>query len=102
MTRAVKLTIVGVVLGVLPFFVFFGATSETVENGVVTQSSYLNIAAIAGGIAAVWAGFALLSPGYRAASEYRRPGWALPVCALLALLGALQVVRGLGLVPVFT
>ena len=102
MTRPVKLTIVGVVLGLLPFVVFVGATTQTVENGVVTQSSYLNIAAVAGGIAAACIGIALLRRGPSAMSEDRRPGWAIPVCALLLLLGAFQVVRGVGLLPVMT
>jgi len=102
MTRHVKLTIWGVVLGLLPFVVFLGLTSSTVENGEVTQYSYLNFAAIALGIAAVCVGIALVKRPPSAIAAYRRPGWAISVGVVLALLGAFQVVRGVGVLPGIT
>lgn len=60
MTKPVKLSAWGAVLVLLPFTVFVGATSYTAVNGEVTEYSYLNLAAIGGGIAAVCVGFALL------------------------------------------
>jgi hypothetical protein len=98
----VKLTIWGVVLGGLPFVVFVGTTSHTVENGAVTQYSYVNLAAIVLGIAATCVGIALVRRGPSATSEYRRPGWAIPVCVALVLLGVFQVVRGVGVLPGIT
>jgi hypothetical protein len=102
MTRHVKLTIWGVVLGLLPFVVFLGLTSSTVENGEVTQYSYLNVAAIALGIAAVCVGVALVKRPPSAITAHRRPGWAVSVGVVLALLGAFQVVRGVGVLPGIT
>lgn len=102
MTRSVKLTIWGTALGVLPFVVFVGATSYQLTNGVVTDYSYLNLAAIAGGIAATCLGIALLTRGPSVMKEQPRPGWVVPVCVLLVLLGVFQVVRGVGVLPQVT
>ena len=96
MTRPVKLTVWGAACALVPFVFFVGATSYQVTNGVLTDYSYLNVAAIVGGIAAACLGFALLSHGPSAMAESTRPGWAVPVCVVLVLLGALQVVRGAG------
>lgn len=100
MRRHVKLTAWGAALALLPFVIFIGATSYTVENGVITQYSYLNLAAIAGGITAVGIAIALVrrDPG----SGERPPRWAVLVCVLVAVLGVFQVVRGVGVLPEIT
>jgi drug/metabolite transporter (DMT)-like permease len=102
MARHVKLIIWGVVLGLLPFVVFLGATSSTVENGEVTSYQYLNLAAIALGIAAVCVGVALMRRSPNTTAADRRPGWAVAVGVVLILLGAFQVVRGAGVLPGIT
>lgn len=100
MTRPVKLTIWGAALGLLPFVVFIGATSYQVVNGDLTQYSYLNLAAIAGGVGAAGVAIALLRRG--PSDTDSRPGWVLPVCVVLVLLGVFQVVRGVGVLPDLT
>jgi hypothetical protein len=98
----VKLTLWGTALGLLPFLIFVGATSYAMKNGVVTEYTYLNLAAIAGGIAAACVGVALVRRGPRLAQTPPRPGWAVPVCVALVLLGVFQVVRGFGVLPEIT
>lgn len=100
MTRPVKLTLWGAGLALLPFVVFVGATSYQVVNGEITQYSYLNLAAIAGGVGAVGVAIALLRRG--PSENDPRPGWVVPVCVALVLLGAFQVVRGVGVLPGIT
>jgi hypothetical protein len=102
MTRHVKLTIWGALLGLLPFVVFLGITSITVENGVIIDYTYLNFAAIALGLAAVGIGITLVRRPPSAIAAYRRPGWAVAVGVVLALLGAFQIVRGVGVMPGIT
>lgn len=102
MARHVKLIIWGVVLGLLPFVLFLGITSSTAENGVIIDYLYLNFAAIAFGIAAVGIGISLVKRPPSAIAAYRRPNWAIAVGVVLALLGAFQVVRGVGVLPGIT
>lgn len=102
MTKPVKLSILGAVAALLPFVIFVGATSYQATNGKLTSYSYLNIAAIVGGVAAIFLAVALVRGGPSVMSEYRRPGWAIPVCVALVLVGALQVVRGVGVFPEVT
>ena len=101
-SRPVKLTLWGAALGLLPFLIFVGATSYSMKNGVVTSYTYLNLAAIAGGIGAVCLGVALVRRGSRLVRTPPRPGWAVPVCVALILLGVFQVVRGFGALPELT
>jgi hypothetical protein len=102
MKRHVKLIIWGAVLGLLPFVVFLGLTSSTVENGEVTDYLYLNFAAIALGIAAAGVGITLVKRPPSAIAAYHRPRWAIWVGVVLALLGAFQIVRGVGVLPGIT
>jgi hypothetical protein len=99
MGRHLKLTVWGLVLALAPIVVFVGATSYRAENGVVTEYSYLNLAAVAGGVAAAAIAVVLLR---RDPGGVARPAWVVPVCVLLLVLGAFQVVRGLGLFPGIT
>ncbi|WP_260196270.1 hypothetical protein [Actinophytocola gossypii] len=94
-----KLAIWAAVLGLLPFVVFLGVTSHQLHNGELVAYSYLNFAAIAGGGATVAVAVAMARRPYLGELRPPRPGWVLPVCAVLIVLGAVQLVRGAGFFP---
>jgi hypothetical protein len=98
--RYLKLIIAGVLLGLLPFVIFVGGETVSTENGEIVEYSYLNLAAVIGGIAAAGVGIALL----RRDSERgeRPPGRVMAVGALVVLLGLFQIVRGFGFFPGIT
>lgn len=97
MSRHAKLTVWALVLGILPFVIFVGAISYSVVNGVTTRYDYLNLAALAGGVIAVC--IAVVMVRRDPESGQSAPRWAWAVGAALFVLGAFQVVRGLGVLP---
>jgi hypothetical protein len=90
-----KNDILGLIAGIIPFFVFIGSSSTSSVNGQVVSQSSLNLVAIIGGVIAVGMAFV----GFRSLSE--RGGnrnLYLALFAVLLVLGVFQVVRGIGLV----
>ncbi|MCP2253536.1 hypothetical protein LY13_002289 [Prauserella aidingensis] len=83
------------VLCLAPFLIFMGSTSYEITNGVVTEYSYFNMAALAGGIAAIVVGANLLR-------GERRSRTTVAVFAIVLVVGALQVTRGVGALPGIT
>lgn len=94
MTKLLKLSLIGVIAGLAPLVIFIGGTSRTVENGEVTSYSYLNVAAIIGGVVAVLCAVLLM--------KLVRTALTMLLSVGLVLLGAFQIVRGAGLLPDIT
>lgn len=100
MTRYQKLVISGAVLALVPFVIFLGFTQVSTSNGNVTSYSYLNVAAIVGGLIAI--GLAVSSMRKPTPSAPATPqAWRM-IAVAVALLGVVQVVRGLGVFPMIT
>jgi hypothetical protein len=96
MSRAKKLTIGGLVACLLPFALFLGFTNTTSADGEVTSFTFVNIAAVAGGIVAVILAALMF---VRRNGHDRVPGWLRAASVLVALPGVFQVVRGVGVLP---
>ncbi|MBN9392569.1 MAG: hypothetical protein J0I20_31330 [Chloroflexi bacterium] len=90
-----KNDIVGLVAGILPFFLFIGGSTTQTVNGQVVNQSSLNLVALIGGAIAIIMAFI----GFRTMSEREgNRSLYLGLFVVLALLGAYQVARGIGLV----
>ena len=90
-----KNDIIGLIAGIIPFFIFIGSSSTSSVNGQVVSHSSLNLVAILGGVVAIIMAFI----GFRSLSG--RDGnrnLYLGLLAALLVLGVFQVVRGIGLV----
>jgi hypothetical protein len=90
-----KNDIIGLVAGILPFFLFIGGSTTRTVNGQVVSQSSLNLVALIGGAIAI----IMAVIGFRTMSEREgNRSIYLALFVVLALLGAYQVVRGIGLV----
>lgn len=89
-----KLVLIGLVAGLAPLVLFIGDTSREVVSGEVTSYSYLNVAAIIGGVLAVGCALLLI--------KLIRTALTMLLFVGLILLGGFQVVRGAGLLPDIT
>ena len=87
--------LLGLVAGLLPFFLHFTTSSTTSVNGVETSSVTHDYAALAGGAAAMIAGAIALLVATRRTD--RKPA-RLAIAFAIDLLGVFQILRGLGVI----
>lgn len=86
--------IIGLIAGIVPFFISVVESSATTEGGVVTES-YLDYAALAGGGVAALAGIIFLPVALRAMTG---KGRQIIAALIIVGLGALHLLRGFGVV----
>jgi hypothetical protein len=85
--------IVGLIAGILPFFISFSSDESTVVNGVAVTASSIDYPAVAGGGVAALAGVAFLGIALRA--NLQKPV-KLAVAVVVLALGAVHLLRGFG------
>lgn len=88
--------IIGIVVALLPFVLFFGTSSSTTVNGVVVESSRLNYAAIILGPIAAIIGLRVAMFARTALEADRIKHYA--AAAAIIILGVFQTLRGLGVI----
>lgn len=91
MDGSVKKSIVAIVLGIIPLWVFIGSTSSTTVNGQVVSSSYFNILGIVLGLVALGMGLSTLFKGTSAPL-------GRVLAAVAVIVGALQVLISIGVI----
>lgn len=91
-----KNEILGLVAGIIPFFLFIGSTSSNSVNGQVVSSSSFNLVAIVGGAIALLLAF----NGLRELSDQTANSRLVHIglAVALVLLGAFQIMRGIGMI----
>ncbi|MHB8625221.1 MAG: hypothetical protein ACYDEO_03370 [Aggregatilineales bacterium] len=88
--------IIGLVMGILPFFLSFGSSSKSTLNGQVVSSSHFDFIAVGGGAIAI---LAALSDVFMRRAEINKDRWfILSITALILVLGIIQVLRGVGII----
>ncbi len=83
------------VAAALPFFISYTKSSSATVNGVVTESSFIDYAAVGGGAAALVLGVLGVA---LAAKGGDLKGKAMKFSAAAVALGAFQLIRGFGIV----
>jgi len=94
MTRPLKLTIAGLLAGLLPFVVFVGTTYQQTVNGVLVVDDEQNFAGYAGGVLALVLAWIIVVRPERPAD--REPRWRAAGAAVAAV-GVVQLVYSAGL-----
>ena len=88
--------IIGLIAGIVPFFISVAEESSVVEGGVAT-TSYLDYAALAGGGVAALAGIAFLPIALKAMTG---KGKQIAAALIIIGLGAFHLLRGFGVVAI--
>lgn len=83
--------VIGAIAAILPFLIHMSSSSTTTVNGVVTDASYRDNFALAGGVVAILAGLIAIAVANKATQKPQLVG-GLAVAAL----GIYQILRGLG------
>jgi hypothetical protein len=91
MDGGVKKSIVAIVLGLIPLWVFVGSRSTTTINGEVVSSSALNILGVVLGLVALGIGLSTL---FRATSS----PLGRVLAAVAAVIGAVQLLISIGVI----
>ncbi|MBM7775467.1 drug/metabolite transporter superfamily protein YnfA [Actinokineospora baliensis] len=94
MTRQLKLLIAGLACALVPYLFFVGITETRKVNGQVVVDESLNIGGVIAGIGAIAIAWAMAMKWETEADK--APHWRV-AAAVIALLGALQVVVSLDL-----
>ena len=89
-------SIIGLVAGIVPFFLSFHSSTSQSINGEVLHSTYVDYVAVPGGALALLMGVVALVDGLRnqAAGKGIRAGIAVAIAGL----GIFQLLRGFGVV----
>ncbi|GAA3048557.1 hypothetical protein [Actinokineospora globicatena] len=95
MTRQLKLLIGGLVCALLPYVLFLGITETKRVNGQVVVHESLNVGGVIAGIGALAIAWAMAMKWETEADK--APRWRI-AAAVVAVLGALQVVVSLDLI----
>ncbi len=86
--------ILGVILGILPFFISFSSRSTSTVNGQVVSSSYFDIFAVGCGIICVILAFASARSRL---PKLKTDRWvSIGIVAVILILGVVQILRGIG------
>ncbi len=86
--------IIGVILGILPFFISFSSRSSSTVNGQVVSSSYFDVFAVGCGVVALILVFVSLRDRL---PKFQTDRWfSIGVLALMLILGVVQILRGVG------
>jgi hypothetical protein len=92
-----KSEILAFLVGVFPFICNMTTVSRTTVNGVVLVSTQVNLVALICGVIVVWSTWKGLQLIKKTPQKDRTRRYG--IIALLFLLGAYQILRGIGMMP---